>query len=477
MVSLVPLALLALAAPTYYVDSVTGDDQRDGLAPARAWRTLAKVNETVFEPGSRILLRAGTVQRGCLRPRCSGEPGRPLVVDRYGDGAKPRLEAAGDRDGAAVVLENVQQWELRNLEVTGGRTGVLLRLKQYGVARHLHLVGLDIHDTRGGSTGDDSGVLASHSGETTWFDDLLIEGCTIRHVDRNGILVTDYPGPPSDKHRNQRVVIRGNTLEDIGGDGIFILACRAAVIERNTVRYAHQRVGRRPGERACAGMWPHRCEDTLIQFNEVSHTAVGGLTIWDSEAFDDDISCRGTIFQYNWSHDNAGGFLLVCGGRDTVARYNLSQNDGTATFTFETDQARNCRIEHNTVYVRPDLKVELVRSTMGAPDGVRFTNNLFAIDGEARYSFGGLKNVVFDHNAFAGRHVRRPHDAAAVLGDPLLVAPGQGGNGFATTRGYELQAGSPCRRAGTPIADSGGRDFWGNPLPAGGAPSIGAHQP
>ena len=464
---------------TFYVDGAQGSDAGSGTSPAQAWQTLARVNREPFAAGSRILLKAGGVYAGCLRPQGSGLPGRPIVVDRYGEGGKPSIHTVGGPDNpeqAGVVLDNQQHWEIRNLDISGGYRGVILRLKEFGVAQHLHLTGLDIHDVHGGSTGDDSGIICSNSGPTTRFDDLLIADCSIEHVDRNGILITDWPGPPSDAHRSTGVVIRGNRLRDIGGDGIFILACKGAIIERNVLRYAHQRVGRRPGERACAGIWPQRSEDTLIQFNEVSHTAVGGLTVWDSEAFDDDGSCTGTVFQYNYSHDNAGGFLLNCGGKGTIVRYNLSQDDATATFTFETDTATDCQIYNNTFYVRPGVNVQVVRNTFGKPNNLHFRNNIFHIAGEAQYAFGAITNAVFDHNAFFGNHVNRPADAQAVTGDPQLADPGSGKDGLGALTGYHLQPTSPCRGAGAVIPANGGRDFWGERLPEQAPPDIGAHQ-
>ena len=45
---------------TYYVDSAGGDDAASGTSADAAWRTLANVNATVFEPGDRILLKAGS---------------------------------------------------------------------------------------------------------------------------------------------------------------------------------------------------------------------------------------------------------------------------------------------------------------------------------------------------------------------------------------------------------------------------------
>ena len=474
LIVVLPAAWPAPDDNTYYVDSATGDDTDDGRSPRRAWQTLAPVNRTVFAPGARLLLKAGTSYRGPLSLHGSGNPDAPIVVSMYGAGRRPHV-ANAPGDGAVLSLYNGEHIEISSLELSGGAIGVFAYVKGFGVAHHLHFRDLYIHDIKGGTTGDDGGFLCKREGEDTWFDDLLIENCIIERADRNGILLTDYP-TASDKHHSTRVVIRGNRLRDIGGDGIFILGCDGAVIESNVLRYAHQRVGRRPGERACAGIWPHRCNNTIIQFNEVSHTAVGGLTVWDSEAFDDDNSCRNTIFQYNYSHDTAGGFLLVCGGaRRTIVRYNISQNDATAIFSLEGDGTGDVTVYNNTFYVGPRLTVNLARNTFGAPSGLHFLNNLFYADGTVRYDFGSIEDIVFDHNAFCGDHRNRPLDPHAVLSSPLLVEPGSGGDGLDSLGGYKLRSDSPCREAGTPLQDSGGRDFFGQPLLPGKTPAIGAH--
>lgn len=469
-----PAALRAPDANTCYIDGDAGSDESDGRTPETAWRTLAPANQTGLMPGSRLLLKAGASYAGPLALRGSGNPGAPIIVGVYGAGPKPHISNAPG-DGAVLSLRNGEYWEISGLELSGGRIGVFAYAKDFGVAHHLHFRDLYVHDVKGSTTGDDGGFLCKREGEDTWFDDLLIEGCTIEHADRNGILLTDYP-TASDKHHSTRVVIRGNRLHDIGGDGIFILGCDDAVMEHNVLRYAHQRVDRRPGERACAGIWPHRCNGTIIQFNEVSHTAVGGLTVWDSEAFDDDNTCRNSIFQYNYSHDNAGGFLLVCGGaRGTIVRYNISQNDAVALFSLEGNGTGDVTVYNNTFYVGPELNVRLARNTSGAPDGLRFLNNLFFVEGTVNCDFGSIGNVAFDHNAFHGDFRGCPADPHAVLTDPPLVEPGSGAEGFDSLAGYRLRPGSPCRGAGIPIPNNGGRDFFGQELPPDEAPSIGAH--
>ena len=82
------------AASTNYVDAATGDDGATGRSPDSAWRTLDRVNATTFTPGDRLLLRAGAGWHGQLSPKRSGDPGRPVTIDRYGH--CPGLAMHGD---------------------------------------------------------------------------------------------------------------------------------------------------------------------------------------------------------------------------------------------------------------------------------------------------------------------------------------------------------------------------------------------
>ncbi len=451
----------ATPVKTFYIDSASGNDAAAGTSPAAAWRSLARMGRAEAASGCRILLKAGCTFQGSLEL-----PGDHTEVGRYGNGPDPRIECPS---GPAVALHAVQFCSVHDLELANSVTGVLAVSGQAGATRGLSFRRLRIHDIHGGLTGDDGGFLVRRAAGAAWFDDLRIEDCTIEHADRNGILVTDWPAKPDDP-LSTRVVIRGNKLRDIGGDGIFILGCRGAVIERNELHYAHQRVGRGPGERACAGIWPQRSIGTLIQFNEVSHTAVGGKTVWDSEAFDDDLSCQGTVFQYNWSHDNAGGFLLNCGGAGTVARYNISQNDGTAIFTMEFDGVHDALIYNNTIYVGPGNKVLFARNTMGSPARARFANNIVYSDGEITFDFGHIREAKLERNCFWGKQTSGWPDGGKRM-DPLLARPGGG-----SAACYKLRPGSPCRTGGVSLPDDGGRDFFGARLASGGRRSIGAHQ-
>lgn len=474
---------------TYYVDSSGGSDSADGESPRTAWRSLARINNTCFAAGDKLLLRRGSKWHGRLWPRGSGAKAAPVLVGAYGTGARPAIHCDG-KELEAVKLHNQEYWEITDLEITNTgkqrrpeRAGVRVTLEDFGTGHHIQLRGLYIHDVNGSlvkKAGGGRGIHWRCGGQKTKsrFDGLLIEKCHLARCDRNGI-GGGGNWARKDWHPSLNVVIRGNLLEDIGGDGIVVVACDGALIEHNTVHGA-----RRRAKDHAAGIWPWSCDNTLIQFNEVSHCK--GTK--DGQGFDSDWNCRNSLFQYNYSHDNDGGFMLICnngtskwplniGNTGTVIRYNISQNDKTRLFHI-SGPCRDIKIYNNTFYVGKGVKVPAFRYGNwggGWPRNTLVANNIFYVDGQVRYEFGGSKGNVFKNNVFFGRHVERPNDANAITADPKLISPGGGANGRKSLTGYKLGPGSRCLRAGEPMADNGGRDFWGNALPPG-PPDVGAHQ-
>jgi len=473
---------------TYYVDADRGDDANDGTTEATAWRTLEKVNASLFAAGDRLLFRTGTQYTGQLLLRGSGAEGRPISVGTYGDGTRPRIEAEG-RYAEAVILRNGEYWEISGLEITNTarsrgpqRTGVFIEAVDFGVAHHIHLEGLYIHDVNSALQKSQGGAgIRWHNGGDevpSTFDDLRIEGCHLLRTDRNGIVGWSDYWSRDRWNPSTNVVIRGNLLEDIGGDGIVPIGCDGAVIEHNVLRG-----GRTRCSDYAAGIWPWSCDNTVVQFNEVS----GMKGTKDGQGFDSDWNCRNTLIQYNYSHDNEGGFLLICndgsvgaptsvGNVGTVVRYNISQNDGARTF--QISAVKDTDIYNNTIYVSPDLDVYAVQchSWSGWAQNTHFLNNIFYAGGTMKYEFGNTSGTMFSNNAFFGHQANRPADPRTVLAGPALMDPGGGGEGRGSLAAYTLKPDSPCLGAGLSVAGNGGRDFWGNPVPEGSPPDIGAHQ-
>jgi len=142
------------SSTTYYVDSQSGNDANSGISPAVAWKSLERVNTTIFHPGQRILLKSGSVWQGQLWPKGSGTEGHPITVSMYDGGIKPIINGAGIAEDA-VLLKNQEYWEIENLEVTNTgpgratRRGVHLVLENFGDAHHVYIRSLTIHDVNG----------------------------------------------------------------------------------------------------------------------------------------------------------------------------------------------------------------------------------------------------------------------------------------------------------------------------------------
>ena len=92
---LLPAFLLCLCCgpymlgATYYVDSIDGRDDNNGISAATPWKTLAKINSSKFLPADKILLRRGSVWREQLEFPSSGIDASPIAVDAYGEGELP----------------------------------------------------------------------------------------------------------------------------------------------------------------------------------------------------------------------------------------------------------------------------------------------------------------------------------------------------------------------------------------------------
>lgn len=359
----------ASSANTYFIDSQVGNDRNAGTSPDQAWQTLEQINKVTFQPGDQILVKTGTRYEGHLAPKGSGREGQPIVLQTYGEGPKPLIEGLV-REPETLLLYNVEHWEVRDLEITNlweerqaNLAGVRVKLDNFGTAHHIHLKNLTVRDVNGSfmkKEGGGTGITCDNGGDQvkSRFDGLLIENCHLIRTDRDGIaLRSEHKTRDDGWFPSLNVVIRKNLLEDIGGDGVVPRGCEGALVEHNVLRG-----GRTRCDDYAAGIWLHSSDNTVIQFNEVS----GMVGTKDGQGFDSDYNCRNTLIQYNYSHDNDGGFILVCnsgtglptnmGNQGTVVRYNISQNDGHRIF-YITGPVRNVQIYNNTIYTGKHLDI------------------------------------------------------------------------------------------------------------------------
>lgn len=497
------LILFGAHATTYYVDALRGNDQWTGSDSLSAWRSLTRINSKKFQPGDTILFRSGVIFEGQFKPQGSGSPKQPIVVGRYGAGDKPKLQAHG-RFLSTIHLYNVSCWEIGYLDLSNygadrqaGRAGIIVEIQDFGAARHIRLVELDIHDINGSlvkKEGGGAGIIVKNGGREipSWYEGLIIERCTVKRTHRNGILINGY-WDRQNWHPSRGVVIRHNLLEGVPGDGIVPIGCDSALIEWNVMRDCPRIL---PDGEAAAGIWPWSCDHTIIQYNEVSdHKAP-----WDAQGFDSDWNCRNTLIQYNYSHDNEGGFLLVCndggvgepssiGNTGTVVRYNVSVNDGHrltgkhAGFspvihlpgpTFDTKI-------YNNVIVIPTNRPPAADSTLiafdnwnGYPDSTVIANNIFYALASVDYAAAKATRIHYRHNLYFGEHLGRPKDPAAIIEDPMFQTMDSVGHpGISALKGLLLRENSPAKGKGVPLVLDTVSDWFGHPVLPGQRPDLG----
>ncbi|MFH8983475.1 right-handed parallel beta-helix repeat-containing protein [Streptomyces varsoviensis] len=476
---------MATAAPgaTYYLDCQSGNDTASGTSPATPWRTLAQASAHTYAPGERLLLKRGTECKGVLAPKGKGADGAPVQIDAYGSKSesKPHIEGGGTR--AALLLVNTEQWEIRNLDLsntgpktkTDRRAGLYAELTDYGIARHFVVEGIDVHDVLGADFKDpdpSGGILFTVKGTKTptRFDDLRVSRSTVRHVDRTGIATSSTweRGDETGLVQSTGVVFTHNKVYDVGGDGIVVQKSRGALVERNYVDGFNRR-----SDGYNAGVWAWDSDDVLYQYNEVT----GGHGTRDSMAYDIDGGNNRNVYRYNYSHDNEGGFLLVCNAAGRVSdgnrvHDNISINDRNTASPYGVisvvcGASTDTRVYRNTVVTnRSDTALVSNRDNL---TGVTFQDNVFV--GAAGQDSPIHDTVSAYHNNLYWR-TAQPRDTAGLRTDPLLRSAEPG-----VPDDVRLRAGSPARGAGS--VKEGGKDgtaydYFGNPILE--PPNIGADQ-
>ena len=378
------IALLAheLSAADFHINSKTGKDSNTGLSPKQAWKSLERLSQKTFQAGDRIFFACDTEYFGTFQAKGSGElvngKMKTIKVMAYGEGKIPVIYGQG-KVLAPIILRDVEGWEIQDLELTNTgserkpkRYGILIENNNLKVARHIILRDLFIHDVNGAYKKEKGASTAIYltrkrkSQKPLRYDQVLIEHNYIKNCSRNGIVV-DGGNLRDDWFPSTNVVIRKNLIEGVGGDGILPTGCDGVLVEWNTMRDCPY-LGKEGG--AAAGMWPWNCDNAIFQYNEVTdHKA------WhDGQAYDCDYSCKNTIFRYNLSYENFGGFMLLCSpgkhkkgwlknsalNKDSLIHYNLSLNDGgrdekgskpyyAPTFSFSGQTTENSKITKNII--------------------------------------------------------------------------------------------------------------------------------
>jgi len=325
----------------FYVDCYEGNDNYSGNSPEKAWRSLAKVNEVEFMPGSLILFKSDCLWSGQLFPKGSGRKALPIIIDSYGEGNKPIIDGGGLEGEGVLKLYNQSFWEINNLEITnfaatpGDRRGVEIKAANIGLLRHIHLKNLKIHDIpgivgNGLEAKKTAGIyiaVIEDDKTPTRFDDVLIEGCEIFNVQNQGIVTnnevkhSDYPDTEQwHKRKFTNLSVKNNVIHHISKNAMIIRLAEGGIVEHNLCYETALGITGNT-------IFSRSSRNTVFQFNEgFSNKSID----YDGSLYDPDFSSPGTIWQFSYSHDNAHGLVWICTSKEDrgiFIRHNLSKND------------------------------------------------------------------------------------------------------------------------------------------------------
>lgn len=484
------------AAKTIYVDSENGKDTNSGTSEKQALKTLYAASQKSYAPGSKILLKAGQTFSGNLTVTGSGTEKKHITISSYGKGEKPTISARG---GYAIAISG-EYIDISGLKITNkaGQGGIQHYNCKPGATKGISVTKCDFYDinVNFNYTGHSASAIHLYASgrEPSWFDGVKIEDNTFKHVARCAFYITSDWCRRSTKQNynckndvekgeyfpNVGVVVRNNTMDETGGDVIFILGCKGAIVEKNII--TNTALFKNKGEIHWATIWCHSSDDCIFQYNEVYGNS-GKNNGHDLQAFDADMANKNCIFQYNYSQDNEGGFMLFCttdesGGKDapttgTIVRYNLSVNDGFGKNLSVFDITSSCYdslIYNNTIFCGKDTKLVNFANYDGGPNDSKntvFKNNIFcAAEGtKVTYGYNRLESAVFDNNLFY--NIEAPSNpkvkvSGVITEDPKLSQLGATGSGLeAMAKKYLPKSGSPVLTKGIKIEKNGGKDLLG----------------
>ena len=425
-----------------YIDSNEGDDKNSGSSKKNPWATLVNLNKIKLKPGTTIHFKAESEFNGFIEINDSGIKGNPIILKSYGEGKKPIINGNGEKTHT-ILLDNVEHIIIDGIEISNkgierleARTGLTILAEDSGELNNIVIKNMVIRDVNGSlvkSDGGGSAILIRKFGEKikSRINGLQILNNHIYRTERNAINFRASANRDN-WYPNLNVIVKNNLIEKVPGDGIVIFGCDGAIVEHNTLRDFPDIL---PDSEAAAGIWPFSSDNTIIQFNEVS----GHKAKWDAQGYDSDWNSVGTIIQNNYSHDNYGGFVLVCnagasygekiniGTANTIIRNNLSINDGIRPYptsrrgvfspTFHiTGPVENTHIHDNIIIIpKKNLNVDntIIRiDNWGGPWPMKttFENNKFYIEGDMKNQLMERRNIEFIGNIFSKKLVETEMD-------------------------------------------------------------------
>ena len=530
-------------AGTNYYFSNNGDDVNGSGTEASPYQSLEKLNSLNLQPGDTVYLDAKSIWEGQIKIDDSGLPGMPITITKYNADdrsqrpiinagpvvtkdniTKPKILTLANQGSncyaaGALEIRNASYVNVSGLELTNdgdeadadrinGRNGILVIADlpeettsasynaewKKSFQTSIHIDDCYVHDVNSSSNYKMSGGINFFGN----IDDILVENCTTIDCDNEGIRNAGLYNQNNSWPATSKVIFRNNYISGSTGDGMVISNVLNCTISGNIVTNCGK--PELSGAANYAALWLIGAENTVVENNEVFNNP---YRCNDGEAFDFDHGCKGSVYQYNYTHDNAGGALLTMSSvaDRNIYRYNISVEDGgyynRHLFFGAPSEGKATYFYNNVFMVAPN--VERIFDEGGA---FNFYNNiLMSINGNVPKFAGGaitggmIKNNIIYPQSLLNGSFSNTEVADNLFVNPLLGAPGskpeeimadaKTGNAhldLSKLEGYKLLGESPAINAGAEVelpavfagVGEAEKDFFGNPIT--GKPDIGVHE-
>lgn len=463
------------AAPTYYIDSLNGDDANDGLSPETAWKTIQHDNY-VFVPGTQVLLRRGGAYE-CTNVYMSvdGTKENPIVISSYGEGDRPLLYAVGANlvfhfvDCSYITVSDVQItapdgggiWINTVSEVSEGIT--IDNVKFFGIQNYE--VGWRDNLSAGPVAARACIVIKGlPSGSIYPVNDVTISNCEMTDC-ANGIsawgMCKGDPGTMAeiDPVFNTGLLIENCYFADMDAEAIIVGLQDGAVV-RNCVSTRCCLGADEPNEDGSvkyftAAIWFWGSVNSVIEHCEISDQKNYG----DGMTVDFDSFTNYCTYQYVYSHDNVR-FMVnnakFAPQKGNTVRYCLSVNDGIGSSRLASGAGEeNLSFYNNTIvncglFDFSKMSNSLVVNNIIIP---RYGYKLYC---DTEDAFG--KGNTISNNCY--------YNGFNPICEPFAMntLPGFAGTDYTDADSFRLAKNSRLIGAGVEVEDDLTVDFYGEPI-------------
>jgi hypothetical protein len=433
-------------AETYYVDATNGQDTNTGLSEKAAWKTIAKINGSSFNPGDQILFKKGETWREQLTIPSSGSLGNPITFGAYGAGNKPVISGANARaptfparSHCILLQRNYVIIDTFELEYPSGSNIILTNAANYNIVRNCTV-------KHSPNVGWKAGIILNRANYN------LITGNTVQDCHK-GIVLSGYH--VSEEYQTDNNIVSRNTVLRINDTGISIEAGSQTsyqpaynIIEYNDVSSCSQTSDDTSGigtSRAGRG--------NIIRYNKSYNNGIHPVTMRGTGIMIDENSNAEQVY-YNICYGNTSSGIATSGD-DTLIYNNTCYNNAQGIYLFLSgltgDSSANSIIKNNIIVALGAQSYVKVRSEAVVSGGNVFDNNCY---------YGSTKTKPFswdsggppkdDHNWIEWR-LHNP-EPGSLNSDPKFVST--------ATFDFHLLSSSPCVNAGADVGLTS--DYDGN---------------